>query len=98
LGSTIDDQLIAIEDINPQAPVHILVMPKKHFSTLLDCGEEERDLLGRMTLMANKIARNKGFHERGYRIAINVKEGGGQTVPHMHMHILAGRSLSGRLG
>ncbi len=93
-----NDSLIAIEDINPQAPVHILIIPKRHYSTLLDCGEEERGLLGDMLLMANNIAKEKGFHQRGFRVVINVNEEGGQTVFHTHMHLLAGRPLSGRLG
>ena len=94
-----DESLLAIEDANPQSPVHVLIMPKKHYSTLLDCNDDEdREMIGKMACMASRIARNKGCHERGFRIAINVNKGGGQTVFHLHMHLLAGRPLSGRLG
>lgn len=91
-----DDSILAIEDINPQSPIHILIMPKEHYSTLLECDDVE--LLGRMVTTANRIAREKGVHERGYRLVINVNEEGGQTVFHTHLHLLAGRPLSGRLG
>lgn len=93
-----DESLMAIEDINPQAPIHILIIPKKHYPTLLDCSEEEVGLLGRLLVTANRIAKEKGVEDRGYRVVINVKEEGGQTVFHTHMHLLAGRPLSGKLG
>ncbi len=101
ISSTIvveDEQLMAIEDFSPQAPVHILIIPKKHFSTQLDCTNEERELLGHMLLTANKIAKEKGVSDQGFRVSMNTNDWGGQTVFHIHMHFLAGRLLSGKLG
>ena len=93
-----DEKLIAIEDLNPQAPVHILIIPKKHISTQLDCTNEDTEFLGHMLLTANKIAIEKGVSNQGFRISMNTNDWGGQTVFHMHMHLLAGRPLSGKLG
>ncbi|MFQ5900146.1 MAG: histidine triad nucleotide-binding protein [Thermodesulfobacteriota bacterium] len=91
-----DDNLIAIEDLSPQAPVHILIFPKRHYTSLMDC--DDKDLLGKMLLTARMIAEEKGVHEKGFRTVINTREWGGQTVHHLHMHLLAGKPLSGRLG
>lgn len=90
------DSLIAIKDINPQAPVHILIMPKKHYATLLEC--KDKNLLGDMLHMANQIAEKLGVNEKGFRVIINTNQEGGQTVFHLHMHLLAGRPLSGAMG
>lgn len=91
-----NDALIAIKDINPQAPVHVLIIPKKHYSTILEC--KDKNLLGDMLSMANQIAENLGISKKGFRIVINTNSEGGQTVFHMHMHLLAGRPLSGAMG
>lgn len=91
-----NDSLIAIKDINPQAPVHVLIIPKKHYTTLLDC--KDKALFGDMLSAANEIAKKIGVHEKGFRVAINTNHEGGQTVLHLHMHLLAGRPLSGMLG
>ncbi len=88
-----DDKVVAFHDINPQAPYHILVVPKKHISTLLELKEEDKDLIGHIYLIINKIAKDLGFDERGYRVVANCKEEAGQTVFHIHFHILAGRSM-----
>jgi histidine triad (HIT) family protein len=99
IPSTIVDEserLITIEDINPQAPTHLLVIPRKHFTTLLDCKDEV--ILGDMLGTANRLAGEKGFGERGFRTVINTNEEGGQVVRHLHMHILAGRPLLGKMG
>ncbi len=93
-----DEQLIAIEDLSPQAPIHILIIPKKHFSTQLDCTNEDTKLLGHMLLTSNKIAKEKGVSDQGFRVSMNTNDWGGQTVFHIHMHFLAGRPLSGKLG
>jgi histidine triad (HIT) family protein len=93
-----DEKIIAIEDLTPQAPIHILIIPKKHFSTQLDCTTEETELLGHMLLTANKIAKEKGVSDQGFRVSMNTNDWGGQTVFHIHMHFLAGRPLSGKLG
>jgi len=88
-----DDRVIAFHDINPQAPYHILVVPKKHISTLLELKEEDKDLIGHIYLVINKIAKDLGFEERGYRVVVNCKEEAGQTIFHLHFHVLAGRAM-----
>ncbi|MFQ5586395.1 MAG: HIT domain-containing protein, partial [Thermodesulfobacteriota bacterium] len=90
------ESLITIEDINPQAPTHLLVIPKEHYTTLLDCTDE--NILGEMLGTANRLATVHGFGERGFRTVVNTNKEGGQVVRHLHMHILAGRPLSGGMG
>lgn len=90
------DSLIAVKDINPQSPMHILIMPKKHYATLLEC--KDKALLGDMLPMANQVAEKLGVDKKGFRIVINTNSEGGQTVFHLHMHLLAGRPLSGMMG
>ena len=88
-----DDKVVAFHDINPQAPYHILVVPKKHIATLLELTEEDKDLIGHIYLVINKIAKDLGFDERGYRVVVNCKEEAGQAIFHIHFHVLAGRSM-----
>ena len=89
-----DDDLIAIRDINPAAPVHILVIPRKPIPSLAELQESDEPLAGRLLLAVSRIAREQGLG-RGYRVVINTGEEGGQTVPHLHIHILGGRAMSG---
>ncbi|OYQ77443.1 histidine triad nucleotide-binding protein [Ignatzschineria sp. F8392] len=89
-----DEDVLAFEDIQPQAPVHILVIPKKEIPTLNDLKSEDAELMGRLFLAAQKIAKEQGFAEQGYRTVFNCNEDGGQTVNHIHLHLLAGRSLT----
>ncbi len=93
-----DEEVVAFRDINPQAPVHVQVIPKEHIAYLSDVTEEQSGLLGRMVAVANRLAKSEGIAEKGYRIAVNCGEQGGQLVPHLHMHLVGGRQLSGRLG
>jgi histidine triad (HIT) family protein len=88
-----DDKVLAFHDINPQAPYHILVIPKKHISTLLELTEEDKDLIGHIYLVMNKLAQELGVAERGYRVVVNCNEEAGQTVFHVHFHFLAGREM-----
>ncbi len=88
-----DENCIAFEDINPQAPVHTLVIPRKHISTSLDIQEEENGLVGHLFQVANKIAKEKGIAERGFRLVMNCNPESGQTVFHVHLHILGGRFM-----
>jgi histidine triad (HIT) family protein len=88
-----DDRVLAFEDINPQAPVHTLVIPKKHISTTLDISADDNDLVGAMIQAANRIARDKGVAERGFRLVMNCNKESGQTVFHIHIHLLAGRKM-----
>ncbi len=88
-----DEDLFAIRDINPRAPVHILVIPKKHIPTAEDITEEDGPLLSRMTRAAAKLAAADGLAERGYRLAFNVRGDAGMTIWHLHMHVVGGRRL-----
>ncbi|MFN3567320.1 MAG: histidine triad nucleotide-binding protein [Caldimicrobium sp.] len=88
-----DEKVLAFHDINPQAPYHILIIPKKHISTLLEIQEEDKELIGYIYLIIKKIAEELGFAERGYRVVVNCKEEAGQTVFHVHFHVLAGRPM-----
>ncbi len=88
-----DDQVLAFEDIHPQAPLHVLIIPRKHIATLLDVAEEDVSLMGRLVLVANRIAREKRVDRSGFRIVINCNRNGGQTVGHLHLHLLAGRGM-----
>jgi histidine triad (HIT) family protein len=86
-----DDQIFAFEDIHPQAPVHILLIPKKHIPTLNDLQEEDRGLLGHLLLAASRIARERGLDSQGFRLNANCLESAGQSVFHVHFHLLGGR-------
>ena len=88
-----DEYVLAFEDINPQAPVHALVIPKKHIATNLDIKKEDNGLLGHLFQVANKIAKDKGIAERGFRLVMNCNPESGQTVFHIHLHILGGRQM-----
>jgi histidine triad (HIT) family protein len=90
-----DERVLAFTDINPQAPVHIIVIPKKHFSSLNDLTEKDEDLVGHMLLVAQKLAREQGVATAGYRLVLNCGPHGGQVVPHLHLHLLGGRELAG---
>jgi histidine triad (HIT) family protein len=88
-----DDRVIAIEDINPQAPLHALVLPKTHIATLNDLDRTHDALVGEMTRCAAALAEQRGFSQRGFRTVFNTNSDAGQTVFHIHLHVLAGRSL-----
>jgi len=88
-----DDLVLAFEDINPQAPVHILVIPKKHISTSLEIKSDDNELVGYMFQAANKIAKEKNIAERGFRLVMNCNRESGQTVFHIHLHLLGGRIM-----
>lgn len=97
LGTTLiyeDEDIVAFEDIAPQAPTHILCIPRKHISTLNDLDETDERLAGKLSLVASRIAKQRGLAEKGYRLVMNCNEHGGQTVFHIHMHLLAGRPMS----
>ena len=92
-----DDEVIAFNDISPQAPVHILIIPKKHVETVNDLTETDAPLVSRLILRAQALAVEKGISEAGYRLLFNCNAQGGQTVYHIHLHLLGGRQL-GALG
>ncbi|HOB88348.1 MAG: histidine triad nucleotide-binding protein [Bacillota bacterium] len=87
-----DDDVLAFRDIRPQAPVHVLVIPKRHIASLADLTQEDKDVMGHVTLVASRLARDLGVSE-GYRVVINCGKDAGQSVFHIHMHLLGGRSL-----
>jgi histidine triad (HIT) family protein len=87
-----DDRSLAFRDINPQAPVHVLIIPKKVIATHDAVTPEDRELLGHLHLVAAKLAGQLGLKD-GYRLVVNCREQAGQTVPHLHMHLLGGRAL-----
>ncbi len=89
-----DDLVTAFEDVNPQAPVHTLVVPKKHIPDIHSMTEADRDLVGHLFLTAKKSAEDKGLDSKGYRMVINNGAGAGQTVFHIHLHVLSGRHFS----
>ena len=93
-----DEDVIAFRDINPQAPVHLLIIPKRHIPSLAHLSKTESLLIGRMVNTANQLARREGISETGYRLVVNCGEEGGQLVPHLHLHLLGGRKLSDALG
>jgi histidine triad (HIT) family protein len=89
-----DDDVVAFRDINPQAPLHVLIIPTRHISTLNDLAPGDDALVGSMLRRAAAIAAEHGYGDRGYRTVFNVNREAGQTVFHIHLHLLAGRSLS----
>ncbi|HUR99924.1 MAG TPA: histidine triad nucleotide-binding protein [Pyrinomonadaceae bacterium] len=86
-----DETCVAFNDLTPQAPTHILIIPKDHVDSLDKAGSNHKDVLGHLLLTAAEIARKQGFAEDGYRVVINTNADGGQTVFHLHVHLLAGR-------
>jgi histidine triad (HIT) family protein len=88
-----DDRSVAFEDISPQAPVHTLIIPKKHVATVLDVTPEDHGLVGHLFKVAATVAKEKGISEKGFRLVMNTNAHGGQTVYHIHIHMLGGRPM-----
>ena len=88
-----DERVFAIRDIHPRAPVHFMVIPKEHILTAVDIGPEHGPLLAHMIGVANELAQREGIADRGYRLALNVRDQGGQVIYHLHLHVLGGRRL-----
>ncbi|MDF1819318.1 MAG: histidine triad nucleotide-binding protein [Immundisolibacteraceae bacterium] len=88
------ESVLVFRDINPQAPLHVLVIPRKHISTANDVAAEDAGLVGEMVLAAQQVAAAEGYAESGYRLVMNCNVDAGQTVFHIHLHLLAGRSLT----
>ena len=89
-----DDVVVAFDDINPQAPTHTLVIPRKHVASIAELQDSDVGLLGRLMLAGNKIATQKGIADTGYRFVVNTGVHGGQSVFHLHLHVLGGRHLA----
>lgn len=88
-----DDLALAFKDINPQAPFHCLIIPKKAIATINDITEGDRELVGHLYFVAAKLAKENGFADDGYRVVMNCNDNGGQTVYHIHLHMLAGKAM-----
>jgi histidine triad (HIT) family protein len=93
-----DDKVVVFRDINPAAPVHLLIVPREHIATLNDITEHSTALIGHMVQVARQLAKHEGVAVKGYRVVINCGPQGGQIVQHLHMHLLGGRELSGGMG
>ena len=89
-----DDDVVAFEDINPQAPTHVLVIPREHLESINDLSAEYTELAGRIVTVCREIAESRGLASNGYRVVINCGSDGGQMVPHLHAHLLAGRQMT----
>ena len=92
-----DDEVLAFKDIQPAAPVHILIIPKKHISSLLEMNTDDEPLIGKIYTIINKIAEQQGIKESGYRVIVNCGEDSGQEVMHLHFHLLGGKKLGEKI-
>jgi histidine triad (HIT) family protein len=92
-----DDEVVAFDDIRPMAPVHVIIIPKKHIPTLLDVNTDNMSAVSSLFVAARKVAQIKGIDKRGFRAVINCNEEGGQVIFHLHMHILGGKKLKDEL-
>ena len=93
-----DEDFLALRDISPQAPTHVLIIPKTHIRSSAELTEGQRELAGRLIILAKNLAEKEGVAERGYRLVINCGPEGGQVVPHLHLHLIGGRRLDDKLG
>lgn len=93
-----DEEFLAFRDINPQAPIHIIIIPKAHIASLRELTDQQQGLIGRLIILATKLAQKEGIAESGYRLAVNCGTEGGQVIPHLHFHLIGGKRLSGQLG
>lgn len=92
-----DDEIIAFKDINPAAPIHILLIPKKHIPSLVELGKEDELLIGKIFTVINKLAETQGVKESGYRVIVNCGKDAGQEVGHLHFHLLAGTKFGDKI-
>ncbi len=93
-----NEEIIAFNDVQPQSPKHILIIPKSHINSLADVSRDQQGLMGRLILCAKELAEKENISTSGYRLTINCGTDGGQVVPHLHIHLLGGRKLSDQLG
>ena len=91
-----NEEILAFHDINPVAPVHVLVIPRKHIASVMEIGEEDKTLIGGIHLAIQEVARLTGVVENGFRVVTNIGRHGQQTVPHLHYHVIGGRQLEWR--
>lgn len=93
-----DEEFLAFRDIQPQAPKHLVIVPKTHIASVTQLTSEQQGLIGRLILLARELAEKEGISSSGYRLAVNCGAEGGQLVPHLHLHLLGGRKLDDQLG
>jgi len=93
-----DDNFIAFKDISPRAPIHVLIVPKKHIVSVNHLKEEHKELIGSMFLVAQKVVEQLGIRDKGYKLAFNVGKDGGQIVDHLHLHVLGGWKIKQEMG
>ena len=89
-----DDQVVAFNDIDPKAPVHVVIIPRQHVTTVADLGSDPEGVMSKLTRAANQVAEDRGVDVSGYRLVVNCQADGGQRVFHLHMHLLGGRRMS----
>lgn len=92
-----DEDFIVVKDIHPQAPVHVLIIPKKHLNIIHEINHEDLDILGKMFVIAGQVAKKLGVEKTGYRLILNQGSDAGQVVPHLHLHLLAGKKLGPKI-
>lgn len=92
-----DEEIMAFHDIHPLAPIHILVIPKKHIASIVDLEKEDEQLIGKIFTIINKIAKQLGIEQKGFRVVANCGEDGGQEIKHLHFHLLAGKKLGTKI-
>ncbi len=92
-----DSSILAFNDINPQAPIHILIVPKDHIGSVVDIDNNHIDILGKLILAAKKVAENQNIAEKGFRIIVNSGKDGGQLIEHLHLHLLGGKHLGPKI-
>ncbi len=88
-----DKEIIVIDDVNPQAPIHLLIIPKRHIPTSMELENGDKDMIGSVFLIANRVAEERGIADPGFRVVMNCNEGAGQSVFHIHFHLLGGRNM-----
>ncbi len=93
-----DEDFLCFRDIEPQAPKHLIIIPKRHIASLSELTEQQQELVGRLVILAKGLAEAEGIAKSGYRLAVNCGPEGGQVVPHLHLHLIGGRKLSDQLG
>ena len=92
-----DEEILAFRDLNPVAPVHILVIPKKHIAYVTDITKEDEAIIGKIYTVINKIAKQEQIEEKGFRVIVNCKEDGGQEIKHLHFHLIGGKKLGTKI-
>ena len=89
-----DEDIISFQDANPQAPIHLLIVPKKHIPSIMEISDDDRELMNKIVKVAQKLAKSNNLDKKGFRLVVNIGNEGGQTVNHLHFHLLGGRFMT----